>query len=378
MKKLFSLAVAFVVLFALASCAPRSEEEQDDQFTIEVRGTETTSGHFAYDASKEALLFETLKTHFDVEYTEFDFGVMLSSIDTLSTPYGSFIQILHNNELAQVGVSDVVVKAGDTVVFERAWFDDTARGVYDALYNFIDQHQASYANEETQHPYVYAGLALLEKTVLPSVNTDAIESSGARINAVLAARSIGQDTDDLQATLYDEKTISWPYATGLSILALLDYEASIEDFVLDFKDDLEGRNLETIDVDTLAIALLALEAATITFDFDSEVLRDDLVSAIQSGLYTSSFGDNAATFAHAIIALIAVGEDPRDSVYEDDEGIHLVDRFLSFEAANGAFYYQDDDEHPDLMFSTPQAFLAIASLHTYFNTNEPIHPFLYD
>jgi hypothetical protein len=110
---------------------------------------------------------------------------------------------------------------------------------------------------------------------------------------------------------------------------------------------------------------------------DNDTYNDTIIDTITTNLYTSSYGNNAATMAHVIMALISSGIDPSDEVF-NYEGDSLINYFMTYHAGDGSFYYQLDAESPDMMFTTPQAQLAVAMYYQFLETNETVHPFIYE
>ncbi len=389
MKKLFSVALALLVFGLQAGC-----EGFDVYFTTETplvtliiqSGESALEVDHALGDDEEKTLFDILLEHFDVDYDLFDFGdgemPMLTRIECLDTPYGSFISIDINGEFAMKGIAELPYEAGDVVTFSRAWWDPLAESVYEGIEAFkAHSHAETYLYAENG-AHMEVALALrLSGDLDAYVATHGVnpydrtpETMSEYVRAVFTHEVFGIDAGAFAEALEGEAEFGWPYMNALMMLALaaggIDNKTLKDGFIA----DLQARDLSHIDLDTLSLVLLALsldEGPVI------EGLIDDILDVVTEELYHSSFGNNAATFAHVIIALIAVGEDPRDARYAEGE-TSLVSMFLEYMQEDGSFLWRLDDEEADLMFSTPQGFLALVCLHTYFNSAQPINPYRFD
>jgi hypothetical protein len=108
---------------------PEVTQEQEDtegEFSVNLTvndGTEETgfvmqsfAGDNAFDSVKR---LDELSDKFSFEYSESDFGAFVTSVNGVSPdPNTEFWKITVNGEDAQVGVSDLVLKNGDTIGFE--------------------------------------------------------------------------------------------------------------------------------------------------------------------------------------------------------------------------------------------------------------------
>lgn len=386
MKKLFSLMLTTISLLVLASCdnfevrrvEPETDSPSEQILTMIV---ETDHGPIEQIINLEnyeaATVFDLLIAYFDVEYMMFDFGPMLLSIESLTPTHGAFISIVHNGEPAMLGAQDLVYEAGDEIVFELAWWDMTMQAVHETIQAV---HDAGFDDYFLNQPNLYVGAALYHlgyETILTDLLDSPVqpETEGALSQAILVHHLAGKDTTAWLEALHDIKTIAWPYATSLSVMALMteeEAETMHASYFDGFVSDLENRDLETLDPDTLVFMYLALltlpEETTATL---TNVVLDMIIDT----LHTSSFGPNAATTAHQIIALTAAGLDAQDPAYHHD-GVGLIEQLLSFHDEAGAFYWNDDSLEVDKLFSTPQAFLALVLYEQFMQTLQPIHPFV--
>ena len=387
MKKLFSLMLTTLSLLVLASCdnlevrrvEPVTDSPSEQVLTLIV---ETDQGPIEQiinlDNYEEATVFDLLVAYFDVHYMMFDFGPMLLSIDSLAPRYGAFISIIHNGEPSMYGAQDIIYEPGDVIVFELAWWDLTMQAVREA----IEAVEAAGLSDYFQNqPNLHVSAALVHlghETALIELLDASYDptSEGALSQAILVKHLAGEDTSTWLEALQDVKTIAWPYATSLSVMALMTDEAAetvYASYFDAFVADISGRDLESLDPDTLVLtylALLALSSET------ASTLASAVLETIITTLHTSSFGPNAATTAHQIIALTAAGLDANDASYHHN-GVSLIAQLLSFHDGEGAFYWNDDSPAVDRMFSTPQAYLALVLYEAFIQQHSPIHPFLH-
>ena len=79
--------------------------------------------------------------------------------------------------------------------------------------------------------------------------------------------------------------------------------------------------------------------------------------------------------SQVVLGLLANGIDPTGVDYTKGTN-NLVSRLVEFGTDTGSFDYVLDDEFTeDLLFSTPQAFLALVAYQVYANTYSAVNPF---
>jgi LPXTG-motif cell wall-anchored protein len=111
----------------------------------------------------------------------------------------------------------------------------------------------------------------------------------------------------------------------------------------------------TSDTDTTAMVLTALAPYK-----DQSGVKDKVNSAVQflSNKYLNHKIDNSSTAAQAVIALSSLGIDANGSQFAED-GSSLVNSLLTYQNADGGFYWQSKATSD--VFSTEQGFLALAA-----------------
>ena len=345
-------------------------------FTVLIHGTLVTES--VYFKEEDGLtLFDLMYQTFDIDYQSSEFGNFITRINDLETKHGNYIAFYKNGEFSLVGVSDVRYSDQDVFHFELQWWDLTAQAVHEAIEGFLNNHVDAYLFDSL-HFYVlpalyHLGIVSDFNQTIPDTMVE--ETANDYVKSIFIYQALGLDVTDLTLELYELKSVSHPYPTALQLMALSANQAlDLEAFKTAFLADLESQDLEALDLDTLSLVLLALH-----FIEDTKPLQDTILDIIETNLYISLYGDNAASFAHVIMALVSVGIDPKGLSFEDEEGVSLIDNFLLYHTGTGSFYYQLDNLEADMHFSTPQAFLALVMYERYLNTfNTEQHPFLFE
>jgi hypothetical protein len=133
---------------------------------------------------------------------------------------------------------------------------------------------------------------------------------------------------------------------------------------------------EWMDADYAGMALLALspylDVAEVKAYIDQLIIY--IISTLSAEGVVSWGNANSSSTATVIIGLLAIGENPRNEKYTVD-GIDLIEALMTYEV-NGAFKWMSSDTDVDMMFSTPQAFAALALYQIYRKEQKPIY--LYD
>lgn len=342
-------------------------------FTLDIEGSPVTRS-VGYKESDDFTAFDLLTEAFEVDYTESEWGKFINGIDSLTTKYGNYIAISKNGESLAVGLEAASYTDQDAFYFEVLWWDQTAEMVDHAIHAFLDNYVDHYI-DDTHNYYVILGLSQLGIIDDYSITLNPLPETPTAndlIKQIFIAESLGLDSTNLSTDLFDLKSIGHPYPTSLQIMALSQNTTlDLTTFISDYLVDLESRTLVEIDLDTLSLMLLALTALN-----EGSLLQGEILSAIESTLYSSAYGNNSATFAHVLMALTSQGIDPTNEVYNLDAETSFIDALFSFYAEDGSFYYLEDDASVDLNFSTPQAFLALVMYEQYLNEGLPNHPFI--
>ena len=100
---------------------PELPQVDYDQSTISI---DTNSYHFeALESGQTAL--ELFDRHLELEYTEYDFGVFITSVNGLESTDSYYWAIYLNQEYAQQGADQLLLEPGDSVsiVYEEISLD---------------------------------------------------------------------------------------------------------------------------------------------------------------------------------------------------------------------------------------------------------------
>jgi cell division protein FtsB len=342
-------------------------------FSLDVEGTIITRS-VGYKESNDLTAFDLLTEAYEVDFTESEWGKFITGIEDLTTKYGNYISISKNGESLLVGLEDASYTDQDAFYFEVLWWDQTAEMVDSAIHAFLDNQVDQYIGE-TQNYYVMLALkhlGVIDTYTITLNELGETPTANDYIKQIFIAIALGLNIDDLTTALNGIRSIAHPYPTSLQVMALNQNDSlDLSGFITDYITDLESRTLNETDLDTLSLMLLAL-----TMIDQEEALQDAIIQAIEATLYTSAYGNNSATFAHVVMALLSQGINPTDAAYNVDTETTFIDAFLSFYAEDGSFYYLEDSIDPDLNFSTPQAFLALVLYDRYLNEGVAIHPFI--
>ena len=393
MKKLFSLMLAILTVFTLSACA----DDTTITVEIELENGETTTYEVNFEPETELNLLELIEEDITVGYTTSEYGAFIYSIDELYSQFGNYISFSKNGEMSMVGIEAAEFADGDTFTFSIVWYDATAEAVYNAIDLFIENQIDTYINEDTIDYNVVAALNLLGATedylTAEEVATFYTDMELTTINdyfkKVIIYKAVGLDTSDFKQAVIDNFATG-PYGqTAYASFAVQNIDADY------FEGNLETTVLEyhianpafELGLDAGAVSLLNMASLGVVKE-DTDVagyftwISDSIMET--GGVKTRDmvYGDttypgteNASSMAQVILAMVAYDENPTGEDYTV-EGKNLVTRLTEFQTETGAFNYLIEDENADLMFSTPQAFLALVSYYVYSNTMAAQNPYI--
>lgn len=111
MKKIF----LFILLsFSVTACTPEMIKSTPEPTPVATKVAQPQS--FEFTATQDSITaYELLETSATVEAQQYDFGAFVTSINGVTPPEGSFWALYLNNEKAQAGASDLILKTGDVV-----------------------------------------------------------------------------------------------------------------------------------------------------------------------------------------------------------------------------------------------------------------------
>lgn len=375
------------------------EEVNDDNLIIvsyEDYYGDARNAVVGYDDDYEGTLFDLLIQEFDVTYSDTEYGRMLNGFEHLQPLTGSYIAFYQNNAMSWVGLDDATFVDGDHIHFEISYWDAREQAVDDAIQLFLDNHAANYVNATTVDYNVITALNILGLTedYVTQTEVEAIiggltlSTTADYFKAVASLNAVGSNDaiDLVEAFAPTATTGAWGQtAYALTLLNSVSTTADFTQFETDALDYLKVNTPYDAGLDTGGVDLVAL--AKYAEDTEVQALIDAYTAWIQAdqidngGVMTRDMGWgsnlNAASTAQIIIALIANGENPVGMDYTSTLGNTLIDALLMHQTATGSFDW-DLDQAPeeDLMFSTPQAFLALVMYQTYSNNgNTALQPF---
>lgn len=359
MKKRFSMGWLLLLLWSLSACSttePPIEviDEPSLFITFEILSSEPLTLTQPMEEGLNA--FELLqlsleKENIHVKYSESEFGIFIEELHTLRPPYGSYIMISLNDVPLNVGLAEATFEASDVFTFVLEFWELDASLRYQAIFDFLESEASLFLNTLSYEVFTALDILGLDLDVpalpLPLTENDLIRST-------LIMRSLNQDLDVLHGLLQEAYTTEFVFRAGLGLLALrgsVDYEAA-ENKLLERTKSMDPENDW---FDDIAMVIIALD----------EKAPSAIVEAFNERLFENL---NAPSLAHAIMALLILGEDPYQT--KDSEGIHIVDHLLALRHPSGGFKYDlNADDTDTRQFSSPQSFLALVMLDQWINQN---------
>ncbi len=406
MKKLFSMVIMFLLVFMLSACTEETEdpiiynpidEENHLEVTIQIDGESTTH---LFSEGYEGTLFDLMNEFYEMTYSESEFGIYLIALEDLYPKNGSYIAISENGEMAMSGIDQLTVEDGDNFTFEIIWYDSLLQEVDELITLFLDHHVEQYVNQAYIDVNVLSALYLLgieeeytttlDLSTIDMFDASMLSTTADYFKAVTALGLLGEDTNELIDD-YAETATPGPYGeTAYGLMIILHNAGEYGGLIEMFEEDLNLNTPYSLGLDAGGISLVAL--ANTNFE-NKQILIDQYSSWIQEfqldtggiktrdmtwGENTYPGTENAASIAQVIIGLLANGIDPAGSDFTVGEA-NLMSRLLDFATEEGSFdYLLDDDIDEDLMFSTPQAFLAIVMYQEYKTLGSSVNPYNID
>ena len=357
------------------------------------------------DETDELSLFDIAEDVYDLTYTTSEYGHFLIGIEDFEVPFGSYLAFYKNGTMSTVGIDDATYADGDLFTFQVEWYDATEQAVFEALHRFIDNQLANYLNEDyidynvllgcqslcDGHP-VYERIVNDMQLINDYVEAMAPDTVQAYFKAIMIMHAVGYDDAIILDLVTDLSQIvaTGPYGqTAYGLLALDSYyhEVDYSAYVTAALADLTTTTPYDLGLDSGGISLVAL--ARYAGQPGIQDLIDDYVEWIQTdqlatgGIATRDMGwgtsENAASLAMVVLGLIANGIDPAGddfTVTNGDTTTNLVLRLSEFQTDIGTFDWDlTDATFDDPMFSTPQAFLALATYYKHANDDTYTNPF---
>ncbi len=292
----------------------------------------------------------------EVTYSESEFGIFIESIGPIQPSYGSYIMIEKNNVPLSVGFSDALVGDGDVFRFSLVYWDAQAASVRESLDLFLASEVNAFIDEYNYD--VLHALTLLNET--PNLSyVAASEGESGTLKDLLILKALGENTTQAASSYANAFQTDVLFRASLGMMALSE-TPHYESLEATYLTRVENADPKTLSFDDLAMTVMHLKDETPT----------PLINALRERMVNL---DNAPSLAFAIMALIALNENPFDTMH--DSGVSLPDMLMRLQTLEGGFLY-DFASGPDStrQFSSPQSFLALSALEAYLN-GQPAVPY---
>jgi len=368
-------------------------------FTVSVYDIDGENlGEEIFKVSSEANFFDTVKTEFDIDYTESDYGPYLNSINGSIVDSNYYIAIYENGAMASTGIDGLVIDNNDEFEFKvECWNTiESGYGVLDIYDVLVDKIIYSYAknympeilgkiNDYNGSGYwdiLYLDMmasngydtnifnnSYFSEELKNSLNIDVNTLTGASLGKYYyTARLLGNDLTSFKEAYQNYLNTDlgayseWTSPLTTSPTKSLNITSANLDAHLsaDYKADLtwgpDGRSYQ--------ICNLSL------FGKCDETMLADLVGTVDFG--------NGASNALMLMAFASLGLNPRDSKYEATVGNvqkdileSLIDIYYDEEL--GLVKYAVNDT--DVNFSTNQIYAGLMAYKVSRDLNKAVNIF---
>lgn len=346
-----------------------------------------------YSDDYAGTLIELLEEEVTIEYTVYDFGTMVTAIGGLESQNGSYISLKLNGQMSLVGVDALTYNDQDIIGFELVWYDEELHllnNVNIAIDLFIENHASDFVNDVTVDYNVALGLNLLgvidqyvDTTDIEAMypGTETYATSSDYFKAIMKLSSVNADASTQMEGLAGLAATGGYGKTAYDLIGLNAFTHSYDftTFEAEALTDLTTVNTPyVLGLDSGGISLAALSyyheetgVQAVADEFLDWISTSQLDSG---GLETRDNGwgsnENASSIASVIIGMTNFGVDPSGEDYTKGTN-NLVSRLLEFQTETGSFDYVLTDElTEDLMFSTPQSFLALVMYKQFKELND--------
>ncbi len=187
-----------------------------------------SSKTIGYNDEFDGTLFDLLDEKLEVGYSEFEYGKYIYSLEDLSPKTGAYISFSKNGVPSMVGVELSTFEDGDLFAFEVVWWDSLQESVDELIQLFIENHASNYVNNESVDYNVLLGLNLLGITndyvtseeVEALVNASTLTYVGDYFKAIMKMNAAGLDSSELINELNSSSNLI-PGAYGQTAYGLL-------------------------------------------------------------------------------------------------------------------------------------------------------------
>jgi hypothetical protein len=357
------------------------------------------SSTVAFNDDYEGNLFDLLEENYAVQSLNTEYGKMLTGVEFISTMSGNYISFGKNGEMSMVGVESATFDDDDIFSFELVWWDMEAKAVYDSIQLFVDNQAENFVSDTVLDYNVVIALDMLgvleDFVTVSEVNAQIDPTSMTAWNEYVKAAyildAIGEDNSALITALNTDINTVPTYGYPSAYNAMKSFGETESNFA-SFETTVLAYYMANTPYDSgvdgggSAIAVLsnydtteynALVDAYTTWIHDDQLASGGFTTRDSVWGETTYPGtENAASMSQIILGLLANGIDPTGVDYTQTTN-NLVTRVIEFQNTDGSFDYLYGDENADLMFSTPQAFLALVAFQEYLNNgNTAVNPYI--
>jgi hypothetical protein len=380
MKKIWFTVLIFLGLVVLAGCQESTPDVELHSFEVEVvdiDGTVLLSESISYEEGTDRNIVYIIDEVVGLDYDVYDIGVFVNGVGEYypteyNVTYNYYFGLYLNDEPITSGIENIVLNDGMKVTFkEISMLDDVDLKVDELIQKFIDNHLATYINDEQIHHYVALAIAHLNARnyQVPQLNSLIENVSGIQRDTIantfktsIFETLFGLPTEDTKTALEDFEANN--HYDAMSLLTGLYITNGDTDLIEDLVIQLMSLPMY-MDADYAGMVISTL--APYSGDVDVQSFINDMYVYIQDNQTSEGIdgwgGPNSASTASVIIGLVAQGVNPRSEAYTVD-GVDLIESLLGFEL-NGAYKLQLSSEQADMAFSTPQAFTALVAYKLY-------------
>lgn len=358
--------------------------------------SETVGFNNNYDGN----LFDLLDISFDVNYIETDYGKMIMGVDDIQSMTGSYVAFIKNGEPSMTGVEGSTFDDGDVFGFEIIFWDANAGNVDAAIQLFLQNQVTSFVSETVLDYNVAIALEMLgvledyvsDAEMLDQIDLASMTEWNEYLKAAYLLNTIGVDNSNAITLLNDELSNVPTFGYSSTLNAMIAFGQTESNFSTFETTVLDFYNITTphlLGVDSGGMALVTLSAYdtpeidALISDYTTWIDTDQLASGgFQTrdslwGETTFPGTENGSSMAQIILALVSNGIDPNGATYTQG-GNTLISRLIEYQTVSGSFdYILEVDPSEDLMFTTPQAFLALVTYQEFLNSgNTAVNPYI--
>ncbi|MFA5693112.1 MAG: hypothetical protein WC907_05790 [Acholeplasmataceae bacterium] len=344
---------------------------------IDLDDNEILSKTINYDS--DLGVFESILEVVEVDYDTSEYGAFINGVEDFyptenGVSYNYYLSVLVNDEYSDTGIDQILYEENLKITLKETTTLDPFDLLVDSFINdFIINESNKFINDSKTDQYVLASLVKLNSYGYYNIDFsdydfEDFELSGVKDYLLQSLKNNALGNEFTEAELVEINDLS---STNLyevtTILNILDsvYGKAELNLRNDLLDTLITTNNPYMDPDYAGMTLQAV--STFKDDNDVETFKDDMVTYLKDNQNEDGFISyeiaNASSTAQGILGLLAIGLNPRDEEFVKND-YDLVESLMKY-YSDGGFKYKLSDENIDLMFSTPQAFSALAMYKIY-------------